>query len=269
MYGVVQRFGKDLRSLVFQLGDDARETKLAARIGIPRLPHLIGYLISATVWLGFAMVFVRKRGSAFVVFGAVYLAITVLWVYSGRRLFYPIMPQLYFAFLLGIDTILRALVVVTTRLAPNLPARRVVVLTAIASLLVVLSIRQSMTLPDTRDHIGAVGVRTKWLAEHSGADDIIMTEQPVVDFVYSQRRSMWYPGGCLEAGSLANFLNSREIDYVLVAPRWQWNAQYDPTYSDSAQCVLAALETLNKENRTELAFASDPDHVQVFRVRHD
>ena len=222
VYGVVQRFGKDLRTLVFPLGGSDREAQLAASIGVPWLPRLVGYLMSAIVWLGFAMIFIRKRGSAFIFFGVVYLATTVVWVSSGRRLFYPIMPQLYFAFLFGIDTILHALAAVAARVAPVFSTARTPMLTAIVSLLVLLSIRQSMTLPDTHNHIGNIEARTRWLAENAGSDDSIMTEQPVVDFVYSRRRSLWYPGGCPKAGELATYLNDRDIDYVLAAPPWRW-----------------------------------------------
>jgi hypothetical protein len=229
------------------------------------LSRLVGYLIAAVVWLGFAMVFVRKRGSAFMLFGAIYLAATVLWVSSGYRLFYPIMPQLYLAFLLGLDTLLRGAGAAAARTAPSLAATRSPLLIACASLLVLLSIYQSIRLPNTRNHIGSIAARTSWLAQNTAADDVIMTEQPVVDFVYSERRTLWYPTTCPDAGELAAYLDSRGVDYVLVAPPRHWQAHFEPTYSDRAQCVLTALDALSSENRVELVHASEVDNVRVFR----
>ncbi len=265
--GIVQRFGMDVDSLVLPVGGGSNEAKLAEAIGLPGLPWAISYFVSGLVILGFVACFVRRRSTAFVVFGPVYLALTFVWESAGGRLFHPILPQLILAFLLGVDAVVRGLSAVVSGRA--LTRARLPFLVVFVILLALLSVRKSLRLPDTRLHVGDLQARSSWLTANSAPSDTLMSEVPAVELVYTNRKTVGYPDGCPSPEELTSYLVANQVDFVLVAPQIRWQEEYMPVFSEHTQCVLEALVALQTEGRAEQVFASEVRHLQVSRIRYD
>lgn len=265
--GIMQRFGKDLDRLVVQVGGGNNEAALAEAIGLPWLPWATSYFISGLVLLGFVTCFVRRRSTAFVVFGPVYLGVTWVWVSEGGRLFYPILPQLILAFLLGVEAIVCGLIAVAG--ARTLPRARLTFLVLFVTLLALLSLRKSLGLPDTRLHVGDLKARSSWLTENARSSDTLMSEAPAVDFAYTHLKTVGYPDGCPSPEALTRYLIANQVDFALVAPQIQWQAQYRPILSKRSQCVSKALVVLQTEGRAEEVFASMDGQLQILRIRRD
>jgi hypothetical protein len=265
--GIKQRLGWDLDSLVFPLGGGSSEAKLAAALGMPWLPRATSYFVSALVIAGFAVCFLRRQATAFVVFGVTYLAVTLVWESNGGRLLYPIMAQLILAFLLSIDAVVRGLLALVR--APALARARVPLLMLVVLLLALLSLRKSLGMPDTRLHVCDLEARSTWLAANADGSDTLMSGAPAVDFAYSNLRTVGYPDGCPSPPELANYLTTNEVDFVLIAPRVRWEEQYTPVLSDHSQCMLKALAALQSERRAEQVYASLDSQLQVLRIQRD
>jgi hypothetical protein len=265
--GLEQRFGIDVDSLVLPAGGGRNETELASAIRMPWLPAVTSYFVSGLVILGFVACFVRKRATAFVVFGPVYLALTLVWESAGGRLLYPILPQLILAFLLGVDAVWRGLTAVVGRQA--LTTARVPFLILFVVLLGLLSVRESLRLPDTRLFVGDLQARSSWLAANAARSDTLMSPAPAVDSAYTNLRTVAYPAGCPSAEDLTRYLVANQVDFVLVAPDIFWQQEYVPTFSEHTECVANALAGLEIERRAKQVFASKGNDIQVFRVPRD
>jgi len=274
--------------LVLPLGGGAREEALGAQLGWPGLSTAIGAGVLALIVAGYLRSVKREGITLFGGFAVVYFATLLLWNWSGPRLLYPIQPQLYLALLEGI-----ALVVIEGGgLLRQRKTGRILFAGIIAALLA-LSAYRSLHLKDSRAHIGDLQTRTAWIVQHLPPDAVLMTEQPERDFIYGGRQTIRHPwldetvaapallpetndpgadagdhspvGDIPPAAALYAYLVQHQVDYILLAPRVQWQAQYTPTYTENTQRMAYLLAQLARENRVAPVYASEAEMIYVFQ----
>ena len=260
-----RHLGEDLRQAVLPFGGGARERAFAERLGIPSLPILVGFLTFGLIALGYFRWFAKEGLSVFNLFAILYFGALLLWNWIGPRLLYPIQPQLHLGFLLGLEAILVGITSVGNR--DTLLKFGKVMLASAFLVLWLLSVRKSLEIADSRLHVGDLKARTKWLKANTNPSDIIVTEQPPLDFLYSNRRTIYQPDSLVSATELEDYLVKHEVDYILIAPQLQWQPSYVPSYSDRTIRFLLLITDLVSESRITRVYSSERDLVEVFKVK--
>ncbi|MBI5653278.1 MAG: hypothetical protein HZC40_22955, partial [Chloroflexi bacterium] len=259
IYGIEHHFGKDMRVIAFPLGGGDREESFADWIGLPVLPTLLGYTITALVLFGWVRQFRQDGLTLLNLFGAVYLATLFLWVWDDPRLLYPIQPQIHFGFLLGIEALVG---LIATRARLNSRAW----IAGIAIALIAIAAFKDTQIEDSRLHTGDIRARTTWLAQNASPSAIVLTEAAEIDYLYSERKTITYPA-IGSSAQLEGFLLTRKIDYVIVAPFIHWQARYKPEYSNAARQYRAWADELAARQRATLVHASEPELIRVYQIK--
>ncbi len=238
---------------------------LANRIGIPSLPLVLGFLVSGLIALGYLRWFDGEGLSVIRLFPVLYMGVLTVWTWVDPRLLYPIQPQLQFGFLLGIEGILFPIRLFQDRIAPLRHWGKLIPALIAAGLLSVF-IYQSFRIDDSRSHVGDLFARTRWFGSNSVASDIIMTEQPQTDFIYSGRKTVPYPESLSSPEDLEVYLGKNNITYILIGPQIAWQPIYAPSYSNRTSSLLTLVENLRLDNRLRLVYSSPRDLIQILKV---
>ncbi len=258
--------GRDLRQAVLPLGGGERERAAAERLGLPMLPQLVAFLLSGLIGLGVARACAREGLSLFLLVPLIYLPVLLIWKAGGPRLLYPMQPALFLNLLLGIEAVMVELGLLLPRSEAVRRSARAVLPVAVAVLLLA-SVYGALHNDDSRLHAGDLQTRSSWLrARVDTADVIMMTEQPVVDALYSGVNTVPYPPTPTSPEELHAYLTRYNVTYILLAPELIWRPTYQPAWSVRAMTLLPLLETLVAERRIVLVFSSERDRVRVFRT---
>jgi len=192
-----------------------------------------------------------------------YVAILYVWiVYTGElrvRLLIPLIPFGYFyllgAFLWGV----RRWRWHTVRAMPALP---MVVLGLV--LFLNLSDNAYAWLNPTRERVPDLSSGTTWVRRYAPADAILMSVNPVPDYLYAQRRTLGYPNGA--DVDLDEYIEQNGIDYILVRPNLNnWDNhqhQLDPYVAEHLLPHLMAHPL-----HFETVYQKPDEQVFVYRVR--
>jgi hypothetical protein len=253
----------DIPSTLLPVGGGVREQGFIEQTGLFILPGLFRLGLVSLLLIGLVRWLQVERVSIFLLSAPVYLAALFLWLWSGSRLLYPVLPQLYFAFLLGIATVAGWMARIV-RIAV-LPTRRALVGT-IALCIAALLIYKSLGIDDSRAHTGDLSARTVWVKENTSESAIIMSGEPVVDYVYGERKTVGFPKVSASVEELGNYLETAHIDYILVTPRLQWRALYSPSYDSTTKQLLDKLKQLAADNQITLVYSTGADLIQVFKT---
>ena len=264
-FGVTQHFRSDVRVIALPIGGGDREQEIADHLGLSSLPILIGYLTSALVIGGVIRLWVRHGKSLFLLFAILYFAAIFFWYWNDPRLLYPIQVQIFMAFFAGLEGVIYLINRLIGRKSEILKPSSI--LTVIMTLFIIVSAYKSVLIQDSRLHTGDLRTRTKWLLTHSLPTDIIMTEAPETDYLYTDRKTLNYPHPMAASmEDLASYLNENQVTYILVAPEIKWMKSYSPEYSPRTNRIIPLLESLVAQNRVKLAYSSDQELIQVFQV---
>jgi hypothetical protein len=98
------------------------------------------------------------------------------------------------------------------------------------------------------------------------SQDVVMSEAPSIDYIYSRRKTVPYPRGRVSPAQLQDYLARSQVSYVLVAPAIAWRNVYEPIYSPHAVMILQALRGLEAQGKVRLAYYSTTDRLQVYQV---
>ena len=254
----------DYRNAVVPAGGGASEQALVERLGFPSLSLIAGAVVLALLALGSVRWLVRDGLSVMWVFALFHAAALLLWRWIGTRLLYPIQPQLYLAFLLGLEGVL----VWVGTLPKNRNVRRAVdaILVATVILMLLLSIGKGLTVADSRLRKGDLAQRTSWLRDHAAPDAILMSEAPIQDYLYGGNKTVPHPRSVASAQELDRYMAERGVDYVLIAPDLAEDDSRRPTLSDLSKRLLPLLSALVSEGRAVVVYESDEDLIQLFEV---
>ncbi len=255
-----------VRGAVLPLGGGDKEELFAERVGLPHLPLVVGFAVITVILIGYFRWLASDGLSVFWLFSVIYLGSMLLWRWDGPRLTYPILPQLQFAFLLGIATVLLGVV---SFLSQSNHSSKLSNLALVGAALVLISISayKSFRIDSTHLHVGDLEVRSNWLKENSSPGDTVMTEAPEIDYLYSGHKTVHYPTSC-SLDSFVSYLEEHHVDFVLIAPKIKWQSNYVPAYSDKTKCVLGVVTTLMRDNQVKQVYSSKSDLVRVFKTQN-
>ena len=266
--GVRDYVGQYVQQVVLPVGGGEREAALAGRIGLPALPALIGLVVALVVAFGLFQWAARQGISVALMFAAAYLAVILLWPWRSTRFLYPVQPQLFLGFLLGMSTLLAwALAVARGAKARSQPRRLAGLLGGLVLAMAALSVYKgvTLTLDDSWLHTGDLALRTAWLRSNSDGGAIVMSEEPQTDYLYGGRKTVPYASfGTPE--QLDQYLRDQHVTYIVVASQLQWQTAYAPAYSSNANQILALIETLARDGRARLAYNYEPQLVRIYQV---
>ncbi len=263
---IKQHIGMDIRSVALPIGGGEREQELADAAGIPALPSIFGILIFVLVSFGLIRFFTQESPSLFVSFAVVYFAAILFWDWNDTRLLYPIQPQIHLGLLSGLDGIVFFATSGIKRIFSRTKVRTLVFATLVV-MLMAGSTYKSMLLDDSRLHAGDIEIRSNWLRANSALSDIIMTEAPETDNLYSGRKTLPYPASVSSLRALEDYLVEHRVNYILVASQIEWQTVYRPEYSGATTDLLPFLLELSSEKRIKLVYSSDQDLIKVFQVQ--
>jgi hypothetical protein len=256
-----------VRDVAISFGGGSRALEGATSLGAAFLPGFVGVLVFLLTAAGLVREAARSRWSPFICFGLVYLlATTYLWRWNGTRMLYPIQSQLQFGLLLGIELVAMGVAahLVWPRLAPGrfVP----VVCTAVVCLIVSANVYRATEVRDSRAHVGILPTRTEWIRTHTAPSDTVMTQEPVVDFLYSERHTVPFMDELRKqtADDLYAYIVKRDVTYVLLAPSMTWRPSYAPTYLRETELLARLLAELEAQQRIELVHTDDETGVRVY-----
>ena len=264
-FGLKQHLGKDLRTVALPVGGGQREQEFANALGLPGLPLVLGYLVSAIIAVGAFRLLRQNASSFFMWFAVLYFAALFSWAWDDPRLLYPIQPQIELGFLAGLE----AVILWTASLGANQKNRQKItdsILAGLAALLIITSAYKSAVIDESRLHAGDVASRSEWLVHHSSGSDIVMTEAPETDYVYSDRKTVPYPPSNASASEIAAYLSDLHIRYIIVAPQIFWQDTYHPVYSSGTSQLLKLLSGPELDRHVQLVYRSEQDVVRIYRV---
>jgi len=234
--------------------------RLAAAVRLPLLPDAVEIDLAAAIAVGFARWWRDGRCSTPLVTLALYVGLLLVWPWRNVRLLYPVVPHLTLAFLLGVGSIQEGVRrwMGSTRTLPRPVAALAIVMMTAATI-------RSLRIPDTRSHVGDLRRPTEWLRSHSPATAILLSEHPQTDYLYGGRKTVPFPASTTPDG-LAEVLERRHVDYVLVSPDLRWDRVHVPAPSARAELVAASMNELVAQGRARLVHPGDADGVSVFEV---
>jgi hypothetical protein len=131
--------------------------------------------------------------------------------------------------------------------------------------LLVLGVYASFKEGGSRVRTADLQERGSWLASLASPPGAVMTEEPVIDHVYTNLPTVGYDPSEYREG-LLHYLETREVSYVLIAPRIRWQDTEPPGYSKRTNELRAALDDLVAQGRVMPAVASPDGSIRGFRV---
>lgn len=247
----------------------SRGEALAQRLGIS-IPILLSYLVFGLIIIGFVRWFTLEGLSLFGLFAILYAGILLLWVWQQERFLYPIQPQLHFGFLLGIEAVLLG----STRFInlTNSPRRLVngLLTVVVVFLTIALTLKSWIVLADRVFWVDDLHGRTSWLKSNTPVSAVVMTEEPEIEFLYSNRKTVLYPEASSSDSELYDYLVKNNVDYILIAPQIipskRWQPTPIPQYSESTAHILPLLAELSVKESVAEVYHSEPDLVKIFKV---
>lgn len=253
----------NLRQVALPLGGGDSERAMFARIGLPGLQVALNLGVAALVAMGWALWIARAGPSAAALAGLTYLLTIPIFPFPRARYLYPVLPQIFFALLLGIAFVSR--IAFSRWPRPSSLAERWMPVVATVCLLSV-SIYKDTNRDDTRNHVGDLQLRTEWIRAHTDPDAIVMTEQGQTDFLYGRRRTVPHRQRS-DARDIWAYLRDRRVDYILLGPTLVWQSRYDPAPGRGTQRIVREIAPLIADGRIVQVHASDDGVFRVFLVR--
>ena len=254
-----------IRLAVLPLGGGSSEQRLFGAIGVPHGSALLGVLVSALVAFG-AVLWYRSGMSAFFMFFVFYLSALFAWLWRDIRFLHPILPQMFFALLLGVEGISR---IVTVKYTKFVGVRRLyhMAVPTVVIILIIGSLIKGVAPEQSTNYKGDLPARTSWVKSNTKRNAIILSEMPALDYMYSKRKTVPYPLVPVSEEHLLAYMADRKIDYILIAPDTVWQEDYRAEYSKTGKALLKQIEELERTSVITLVYASEVTMIRVYRFQ--
>lgn len=161
------------------------------------------------------------------------------------RFLIPILPLLYFYFLIGLKWLARE----NSRIVMGVSFVIVLVLTARNV--------QDWRFP-IREQTTDLSLGTSWVAENAPADAIVMVNEPVPAYVHVKRQTINFPKNGQE---LETYLQNQGIDYIVIAPLLQSPKRME--LSKDVEATLLQMEA--SPSSFQLVFEDTKNNVKVYQ----
>ena len=207
----------------------------------------------------------NEGATIFILFGVGYLAVILIWVWEGPRLLYPILPQLQYGLLIGTSVFLSWVVSLFSKSQTRSFQRGVLIVGVI--ILILANIIDAWPRDDSLLHVGNLANRTVWIDNNTSTEDIVMTESPEVDYLYSGRKTVPYPELVNDPANLLAYMDSLGVEYILIAPQIFWlEDRSDPFYSWTTNQILPTLGKMVSQNQMEVVYTNPSNMIEVYKL---
>lgn len=253
-----------VRHVLFPIGGGQAEEEFVRQYSLTLVRTLIAGGIIVAVALGYWR-WARADGwSLFSVWLLVYGATIMAWPWEDERYLYPILPQLYLAFLVGALWVAQWISARVLRQC-RWERRTWLLLSPVLFVMALTFLYRDFRIDDTRIHVGDLKLRTAWIRANSEPHDILITEEPEIDYVYGDRKTVR-----LEADSvkqLGGLICESGARYVLLAPAHRWyDVEFVPSYTKRTERAVGMLPEFELRNLGREVHADPSTLIRVFRV---
>lgn len=265
-YVIFQNLGRDFRWVVLPHGGGSSELAIVEKYGLSILILSTGFVFLILLFIGFVRWFMVEGITIFNLSVILYLIALLFWWWDGPRFLFPIQFQLYYALFLGIEFLWISIAGKLLQQDMSMKLGKGILLLTVISLVAIYSYK-SLTIEDTRLHLGDLSKRTIWTKTLDvSSNAIIMTEEPTLDFAYGGKKTMPYPESYSGEKDLREYLERYLIDYVLVAPKRDWYPHYIPNYSETTTRMLSFLDELESENYLTQVYSEEEYLLKVYEI---
>jgi hypothetical protein len=237
------------------------------RLGLGTAPSFINLLVMLLIVFGFA---VKLRTPQFIEWYIVLyvLGILAFWnplVGSAQaRFLIPVIPFLYYYGMQGFISVGQALAVRLGIQKCKLRCARVkwIALVCVCVIFLILVARNVQdVLQPIRMRMTDLVVGNEWIYEHAPPDAIIMTRDPVPDYLYSRRKTVAYP----KSGQrIDEYVAATGVDYIVIKPKLQI-PRTDELDDFTKNELLPAI--VGRADRYDLVYSDTTHNVMVYQVR--
>ncbi|MCX7012846.1 MAG: hypothetical protein NTW86_09865, partial [Candidatus Sumerlaeota bacterium] len=173
------------------------------------------------------------------------------------RLLLPLVPFLY-------DYMGEGALWLWRRISPRPPGpqlvRRVMLGSTLAFLILMVRVSVHDWRHPTRDQVKDLRIGNAWIRENAPSDAIVMTPEPIPDYLYARRQTIAYPPA---GADIQEYLAARHVSYILVAPRLQTPKTL--SLDDSAEKdLLPFLE--RRRDQCKLVWRDPAENASVYDV---
>ena len=189
-------------------------TRLDAALGIPLL--IFNIIILLVIVAGIFSI--KPKFEWMHIYFVIYMAgILAFWnpkVGSVKaRFLIPILPFLYFYFLIGLNWIFQKIFRENAKIA----TRSLYGVVGIIALILLARNLMDWRSP-IRNQMTDLSIGTSWVAENAPDDAVVMVNEPVPAYVHVKRKTINFPKNGQE---LEKYLQNQDIDYIVIAPLLQ------------------------------------------------
>lgn len=216
--------------VLLPLGPGGWAARAATASGLPWLDDGLRLAVSLLVGFGLWRWWRLDGLRAVWLWGVVYLVALLAWPWRGERFLYPVQPHLALALLLGVQGTALAL--------PWLRRRATLLVLVVTVTAALFAGVRSLRISDTREHLGDLRLRTQWIATHSAADAVVMSEYPATDYLHGRRHTLPWPN---DPDRLVAEGTAGRGDLLLIGPELRWQPRHHPRLSARAQRLLDRL----------------------------
>lgn len=196
--------------------------------------------------------------------GSAYLGVLLFWAWSNNpRLLYPIVPHLLYALFLGCETFLQLIFRQRSwRAGRQLSA---IFLVAIIGSLLLIWVSTNLFVPSVV-YVGDLASRTIWLKENAKPEQIVMTEYPLVDYLYLPLQTVNWPTVATEA-QLRDYLLENQVDYLLFAPEIKRDENQNVSnLSENLAKLEPLVKDLERGSQVELLVDNEAENLKIYQV---
>lgn len=213
---IPRRLSRDLPAAVIPALNSNYAEALARQWLIWPLLLSLGMVATILMAVGMARWWIRDGPSAFLFAALPYFALLMTWTWTDRRFLYPVQPQMFLAFLIGMEACGLGLVRLSGRpltLRFLRPA-----LFAVIALMMVLFTAVSLSYPSNRGFVRRQQERGQWLRRHTQLTDVIMSRWPQMDYLFTGRMTVDLPDNSAArgAGEFVSYLEQQHVRYLIV-----------------------------------------------------
>jgi hypothetical protein len=194
----------------------------------------------------------------------VHLLGLVLWRWIDLRLFYPIQPFLMCAFLLGLETLLILVLSVF-----KVKTRLVHIFIGMVMLFIAAaSVYSSSRIERSWDHTFDLEKRTLWIRENTDPDTVILSEFPIIDYLYSDHKTVSYID-ISESTDPIEFLKRNRVDLVLITPNCNWNLTKNNELSNESIKTAKLIKNEALKRYFKSVYSNDDESIYIFEFDPD
>lgn len=232
---------------------------LTDRLHAPWLPSAVRLAAFLFVVAGFLRVSLpRIRYAEFATL--VYCGALLAWTWPGIRFLQPVGPMLYLFLVTG-----TVLCVKRLPFPHRLDAVRIAASVLPVGIIIAFNVAidaHDVTSP-VRNRITDISIGTRWIADHTPRDSIVMGEFVLPQSLYTERKMVDFPATIsADATPLLDVIDRASVDYVLISP---------PITTPRRNTLDAVAQKLEQELRAhpekfQVVFEQPEDNVRVYRV---